>query len=541
MDASCDVVSSTWQGWHQIDWLSAHLVVGGLQARIAKAARLGDWRKARQLQRLLTRSSSAKALAVKRVTENRGRKTPGVDGATWSTPDDKWSAVQNLKVTGYRPKPLRRVHIPKANGGQRPLGIPTMTDRAMQALFLFSLEPVAETIADPNSYGFRPQRSTADAMAQCRNALGRRHSPQWVLDADIKGCFDNIDHDWLMGHIPLEKDVLKRWLKAGVVDTGRLFPTEAGTPQGGIISPVLANMTLDGLERLLKGSLPRRAKVNFVRYADDFIVTGVSQEILETKVLPLVEAFLSTRGLRLSPEKTRIVQIKDGFDFLGWQARKYSERLLVRPSKKNGQAFYRKIADTLKELRTATQAEVIQALNPIIRGWGVYHRSQNAKRTFAQLDHRIFWALWRWAKRRHPRKGRRWIREKYFRKGKSRTWVFALGTEVLARLSDIKIVSHVKITAEANPFDPEWETYYEERLKGSMSATLTGKRKLMWLWTQQEGICPQCGQKVTRATGWNVHHVVYKAYGGTDKMSNLRMLHPNCHRQLHSQERAAAA
>ncbi|MFZ0790665.1 MAG: group II intron reverse transcriptase/maturase [Chromatiaceae bacterium] len=541
MDASCDVVSSTWQGWHQIDWSSAHLVVGGLQARIAKAARLGDWRKARQLQRLLTRSSSAKALAVKRVTENRGRKTPGVDGATWSTPDDKWSAVQNLKVTGYRPKPLRRVHIPKANGGQRPLGIPTMTDRAMQALFLLGLEPVAETTADPNSYGFRPQRSTADAMAQCRNALGRRHSPQWVLDADIKGCFDNIDHDWLMGHIPLEKDVLKRWLKAGVVDTGRLFPTEAGTPQGGIISPVLANMTLDGLERLLKGSLPRRAKVNFVRYADDFIITGVSREILEAKVIPLVEAFLSTRGLRLSPEKTRIVQIKDGFDFLGWQARKYQERLLVRPSKKNGQAFYRKIADTLKELRTATQAEVIQALNPIIRGWGAYHRSQNAKRTFAQLDHRIFWALWRWAKRRHPRKGRRWIREKYFRKGKSRTWVFALGTEVLARLSDIKIVSHVKITAEANPFDPEWETYYEERLKGSMSATLTGKRKLMWLWTQQEGICPQCGQKVTRATGWNVHHVVYKAYGGTDKMSNLRMLHPNCHRQLHSQERAAAA
>ena len=344
-----------------------------------------------------------------------------------------------------------------------------------------------------------------------------------------------------MGHIPLEKDVLKRWLKAGVVDTGRLFPTEAGTPQGGIISPVLANMTLDGLERLLKGSSPRRAKVNFVRYADDFIVTGVSREILEAKVIPLVEAFLSTRGLRLSPEKTRIVQIKDGFDFLGWQARKYSERLLVRPSKKNGQAFYRKIADTLKELRAATQAEVIQALNPIIRGWGAYHRNQNAKRTFAQLDHRIFWALWRWAKRRHPRKGRRWIREKYFRKGKSRTWVFALGTEVLARLSDIKIVSHVKITAEANPFDPEWETYYEERLKGSMIATLTGKRKLMWLWTQQEGICPQCGQKVTRATGWNVHHVVYKAYGGTDKMSNLRMLHPNCHRQLHSQERAAAA
>ena len=495
----------------------------------------------RQLQRLLTRSTSAKALAVKRVTENRGRRTPGVDRAIWSTPDDKWSAVQDLKVEGYRPKPLRRVHIPKANGGKRPLGIPTMKDRAMQALFLLSLEPVAETTADPNSYGFRPERSTADAMAQCRNALGRGHSPQWVLDADIKGCFDHIDHEWLMGHIPLKKDVLKRWLKAGVVDTGRLFPTEAGTPQGGIASPTLANMTLDGLERQLKESLPRRAKVNFVRYADDFIVTGASREILENKVMPLVEAFLSERGLRLSPEKTRIVQITDGFDFLGWHARKYKDKLLVRPSKKNGEAFYRKIADILKEMRTATQAEVIQVLNPIIRGWGSYHRCQNSKRTFAQMDHRIFWALWRWAIRRHPKKGRRWVREKYFRQGKSRTWVFATGNEVLVRLSDIKIVSHVKIAAEANPHDPEWEPYFEERLKSSMSATLTGKRKVLWLWSRQEGACPQCGQQVTKSTGWNVHHVIYKAHGGTDKMSNLQVLHPNCHRQLHNDERAAAA
>ena len=289
MDASCDVVSATWCSWHQINWSAAHSVVGRLQARIAKAARLGDWRNVRRLQKLLSRSTSAKAVAVKRVTENRGRKTPGVDGETWSTPDEKWSAVIDLRVDGYQPKPLRRVHIPKANGGQRPLGIPTMKDRAMQALFLQSLEPVAETTADPNSYGFRPMRSTADAIVQCRNALGRGHSPQWVLDADIKGCFDNIDHDWLAKHIPLDKDVLRRWLKAGVVEKGRLFPTDAGTPQGGIISPALANMTLDGLERILKDGLPRRAKVNFVRYADDFVVTGASKELLESKVKPMID------------------------------------------------------------------------------------------------------------------------------------------------------------------------------------------------------------------------------------------------------------
>jgi RNA-directed DNA polymerase len=250
-----------------------------------------------------------------------------------------------------------------------------MRDRAMQALHLLSLEPVAETTADPNSYGFRPMRSTADAIVQCRNALGRGHSPQWVLDADVKGCFDNISHDWLTGHIPLDKVVLTRWLSAGVVDKGRLYPTEAGTPQGGIISPVLANMTLDGLERRLE-SLPRRDKVNFVRYADDFVVTAASKETLEHKVKPAIEAHLAERGLQLSAEKTRIVHISEGFDFLGWTVRKFKRKLIVQPSKKNRQAFYRKIADKVTELRAAPQADVIEVLNPIIRGWGIYHRSQ---------------------------------------------------------------------------------------------------------------------------------------------------------------------
>lgn len=239
MDAStypCDVVSADWSHWHLIHWESSFRTVRRLQSRIAKATRLGEWRKARRLQRLLIRSTSAKAIAVRRVTENRGRKTPGVDGRTWSTPEEKLGAVRALRPTGYRAKPLRRIHIPKANGGKRPLGIPTMFDRAMQALHLLALEPISETTADPNSYGFRPERSTVDAIVQCRNALGRQHSPEWVLDADIKGCFDNISHRWLAAHIPLDKAVLKQWLEAGYMAGKRLFPTEAGTPQGGIIS-----------------------------------------------------------------------------------------------------------------------------------------------------------------------------------------------------------------------------------------------------------------------------------------------------------------
>lgn len=276
MDASqhdCDVASTAWQSWHDVSWVKVHQVVARLQTRIAKAAKAGEWRKVRALQRLLTKSTGAKALAVRRVTENQGRKTPGVDKQTWDTPEAKWNAVVDLGNRRYRPLPLRRIYIPKANGDKRPLGIPTMRDRAMQALHLLALDPVAETIGDPHSYGFRRERSTADAIEQVRNALGRKASPKWVLEGDIKGCFDNISHDWLVANVCMDKGILRKWLKAGFIETGRLFPTQAGTPQGGIISPVLANLALDGLQYELTSLFrtvreERAAKVNLVRYAD---------------------------------------------------------------------------------------------------------------------------------------------------------------------------------------------------------------------------------------------------------------------------------
>ncbi|WP_297527341.1 group II intron reverse transcriptase/maturase [Thiohalobacter sp.] len=529
-----DVASNVWTGWHDISWRTVHKTVGRLQARIAKAAREGDWRTVRRLQKLLTRSTSAKALAVRRVTENQGRRTPGVDGETWSTPGDKWRAIFDLDTRHYRPRPLRRVHIPKANGGKRPLGIPTMRDRAMQALYLLALDPVAESTADPNSYGFRRGRSTVDAIVQCQNALGRRHSPQWVLDADIKGCFDNISHSWLERHIPIDRVVLRRWLKAGYMEQGRLFPTEGGTPQGGIISPTLANMTLDGMERLLKSRFKRRHKINFIRYADDFVVTASTREALEHEVVPLLEAFLGERGLQLSKEKTRVTHITEGFDFLGWNVRRFNKILLIKPSRKNRKAFYQKVADTLRRMRTASQDDVIRTLNPIIRGWGEYHRSQMAKRTFAKMDHKIFQALWRWARRRHPNKGQRWIRKKYFRASDNRSWVFASDNTTLARLSDLSIRRHVKVKAEANPYDPAWESYFEHVLMKKMASTLMGRRKLYWLWARQNGVCSWCGEKIVKKTGWHVHHRTWRTHGGTDKADNLAMMHPNCHRQLHS-------
>jgi RNA-directed DNA polymerase len=273
-----------------------------MQIRIAKATREGDWRRVKALQRMLTRTLSAKLYAVRRVTQNQGARTAGVDRELWDSPESRWEAIGRLKRRGYKPLPLRRVFIPKANGNERPLGIPTMRDRAMQALYLLALEPVSESTSDPNSYGFRLNRSTADAMSQIFVAMSQKGSARWVLEADIKGCFDWINHDWLESHVPMDKEILRKWLKAGLIYKGQLQATEAGTPQGGIISPTLANAHLGATLGIAKA---KKLKVNVVRYADDFVITGDSKEILENEVRPWVEAFLAVRGLQLSETKTR--------------------------------------------------------------------------------------------------------------------------------------------------------------------------------------------------------------------------------------------
>ena len=538
--------------WHSFDWVKIHQIVKRLQTRIAKATREGKYGRVKALQWILTHSFSGRALAVKRVTENQGKKTAGVDKVVWDTPKLKAEAVMSLKRKGYQPLPLRRVFIPKANGKMRPLGIPTMKDRAMQALHLQALEPLAETKADPNSYGFRPARASRDAAAQCFITLAKTHSPQWVLEADIAGCFDNINHNWLMNNVCMDKGILGRWLKAGYKWNGKLFSTDAGTPQGGIISPTLANLTLDGMERKLlerfgaKGSTAaNKAKVNLTRYADDFVITGATKEVLE-EVRKMIEGFLKDRGLTLSEEKTKIVHIEDGFDFLGWNVRKYGEKLLIKPAKKNVQAFLRKVRGIIKENKTAKQENLIGLLNPVIRGWANYHQNQVAKETFSKVDDVIWKQLWQWACRRHSDKSAAWVKSKYFMRKGLRNWVFGTTVEndrgekrnvKLVKASDTAIKRHVKIKGTANPYDPEFETYFEERLGLSMKESLRGNNRLKVLWYAQDGLCPKCGEKITKETGWNLHHVLPKVQGGDDKMTNLELLHPNCHRQHHSRER----
>jgi len=532
---TCAPINHT-NSWHDINWKKANCMVRKLQVRIAKATKAGKYNKVKSLQWILTHSYSAKVISVKRVTENQGKSTPGIDGITWSKPELKITAVKELKRRGYHPLPLRRIYIPKKNGKKRALHIPSMIDRAQQALYLQSLEPVSETLADKNSYGFRKERSAADAIEQCFKNLSRKCSPEWVLEADIAGCFDNISQEWLIKNIPIDKEILKKWLKAGYVENGKLFPTENGTPQGGIISPTLANMTLDGLEKELKRKFPVYAgkKVNFVRYADDFGVTGNSKIILEEEVKPLIMDFLKERGLELSQEKTRTTHINEGFDFLGQNIRKYKGKLLIKPSNENFKAIAKKIREIIASHKTVEQSCLIRLLNPLIRGWCNYHSRVVAKKAYAKLNTIVWEKIWQWCCRRHPRKGKRWIKDKYFKQIGSRKWVFKAQTgETLLKATDTQIIRHTKIRGSYNPFDPKWEEYSEERSCKLLVKHMKHRKRFLSVWKAQNAKCPCCEERITAESGWNLHHIVRRVDGGTEELSNLQLLHPNCHRQLH--------
>ncbi|MEM7495122.1 MAG: group II intron reverse transcriptase/maturase [Myxococcota bacterium] len=418
--------------WREIDWAKVKQKVKEIQIRIAKATSDGRWRDVRSLQRLLVRSYSARLLAVRHVTEKKGRRTPGVDGQRWSTPEAKVKAAARLAEKGHRAKPLKRVYIPKAAGqGRRPLGIPCMLDRARQALYALALEPAAETRADRNSYGFRRMRSVQDAMSQCQINLARKCSARYVLKADIEGCFDNISHAWILKHVPLPKKTLKQWLKAGFLEKQTWHLTEAGVPQGACISPCITNWVLDGLERRLTQSFPKHTskvnqRVNMIRYVDDSIVTGKSMPVLKQEVIPRVAPFLLERGLRLSPTKTKVAHVKQGFEFLGRQLRKNPQgMLLIRPSKVNLKGLKRKVAAKLRKMTAVTQAAVIQELAPILNGWANAFQHDNSKKVFNQVDEYIWKKLWRWARRRHLNKGAKWVLQKYFRSNDQRNYIFA--------------------------------------------------------------------------------------------------------------------
>ena len=544
--------------WHSIEWKKVWRTVRRLQARIVKAVTEGRWNKVKALVYLLTHSFSGRALAILRVVSNSGAKTPGVDGVLWNTPEAKSAAFGTLRRHGYQPQPLRRVYIPKSNGKRRGLGIPTMTDRAMQALYLLGLDPIAESQADGHSYGFRRERRCADALAQTHLLLSHRHGPEWILEGDIKACFDRISHEWLLTHVPMDRQMLRQWLKAGFLEKQAWFATTEGTPQGGTISPVLANWTLDGLQRLLAehfANTPKgqgKSKVHLVRYADDFVITGTSRELLCDQVQPLVAHFLQERGLELSHEKTQITHVEAGFDFLGQNVRRYRcGKVLTKPSSQNVKTFLSKIQETIDRSGSQTAGEMIQRLNQQIKGWTMYHRYAASKRTFTYVAHRIFQMLWRWCRRRHPNKNRKWIKKKYFRREGHRHWVFTgllrdhKGKEwpiQLMAATSVKIFRYVKIRSAVNPYDPEWELYLEARQGWQLAQTRKGRSRIEFLWKVQEGRCVMCGQplRITEED-CQIHHRIWRSEGGLDTADNLELLHANCHRQIHVREQRTKA
>ena len=465
--------------WQVVDHGVIALSIRKLQNRIVKAKMDGRTRMVKKLQSLLVKSLHARVLAVKRVSENKGKNTAGIDGKLLNTDSKKMKCVNAIKIDlhAYRAQPLKRVEIPKKNGKMRPLGIPTMFDRAMQALYKMALEPIAEVMADKNSYGFRAKRSTQDAMKQIWLCTCRKNSRQWILEADIKGCFDNISHQWLYDNIPLDQRLLKQWLKSGFIKDDTLFPTKSGTPQGGIISPVLANMVLDGIEAIVENFNKVITKTvdkvlvhhevlrfNFIRYADDFVVIGENPKLLR-KLQKEIEAFLNTRGLELSKEKTHITHIHDGFDFLGFYFRKFPNgKMLVHPSQESIQSFKSKIKEVFKLHRSSNISVLIKKLNPIIRGWGNYYRFVNSKNIFGALDEYIWFKSINWIKRLHQRKHIAKYIKRYFKTYPDYSAdSLSDGKNFVFRLSSIPIREHLKIKSEANPFDRNDDEYFLKR------------------------------------------------------------------------------
>ena len=477
--------SHTNEDWDTIEWDQVITYVRKLRQAIFRATKEGDLGKVRTLQRIMLRSFENRALSVQRVTQiNRGKNTAGIDGYTVTTPQAQGALVKQLgEYELWKPMPARRVYIPKANGKQRPLGIPVVVDRAIQAMVKNALEPYWEARFEDSSYGFRPGRSCHDAIERIYNLASAKGNRRWVLDADIKGAFDNIDHEKLLeliGHFPA-RGIIREWLKAGFMEDGVYHDTDSGTPQGGVISPLLANIAFHGMEEALgvryrlRKNRPYASElhpksVGLVRYADDFVVFCHTQDEAETAKRTL-ETWFGQRGLTFSCEKTRIVNLDEGFDFLGFNVRQYrvsnsrsGHRLLIKPAVKSVDSIQRKLKQAFHDRHGFSVDAVVGTVNPIIRGWANYFRIGVAADVFQRLDKHLYILQKRWVGRQHPRKTWEWKRQRYWGNYcRKDTWVFGKPDFYMLRFGWFPIRRHTLVRRFAAWDDPELEAYWEKR------------------------------------------------------------------------------
>jgi RNA-directed DNA polymerase len=541
------------QDWSAINWRQIKRRVTNLRQRIYRATQRCQWNRVRSLMKLMLRSYSNLLLAVRRVTQdNCGKRTAGIDGQIALTPEARVALVNQMQeYTLWQTHPVKRVYIPKPGRKLRPLGIPNLVDRVAQAVVKNALEPSWESRFEANSYGFRMGRSCQDAIEQTWLRL-RAGRDSWVLDADIKGAFDNISHGYILNTIGLVpgRELIKQWLKAGYVEAEMFHPTEQGVPQGGIISPVLANIALDGLEQLLaeyrkikpyKSGTYKSQRYGYIRYADDFLITAETREDIEA-IVPSVVEFLQLRGLELNSDKTNIVSVEQGFNFLGFHVRQFHGSCYTMPQKEKVKDFLSCIRDWLKANKQAAPETVIYHLNPIMRGWGNYYKHSVSKQVFSYVDHEIWKALWKWSLRRHPNKGKRWVANRYFKTINGRKWNFAAtvkdrrgewATITLMYLPEISIQRHIKVKGTASPDDPELKDYWQQRRTRYGKTYWDKGSKLYKVALNQNWRCPICHEHLFNGEALNTHHLLSVADGGTDAAENLIHLHTACHRHLH--------